>query len=160
MIVVKVRLFEHYNYLCPCAIFWHLELQVQIPDLPNGEDPVSLQTTEASLLSHELAQIALHLPLMHSSTFPWLDVLVYLFNTRTDPCWHGPSNLCSERMQFCMLCMQFLEWGKVITYFKSQTLLLFIAYFTNTSRFENLKPVKWTLSLKYIVFTYVKSLWL
>ena len=84
-------LFEHYNYLHLCAIF--LEVQVQIPNLPNGEYPISLQMTEASLLSQELAQIALHLPLTHSSTFPWLDLLVYLFNTRTDPCWHGPSNL-------------------------------------------------------------------
>ena len=62
--------------------------------LPNGEYPICLQTTEASLLSHELAQIVLHLPLMHSSTFPWFDIVLYvylLFTTRTAPCWHGPS---------------------------------------------------------------------
>ena len=74
-------------------VHWLLEVQNELTDLPNGEYPVSLQTTEASLLSQELAQIALHLPLTHTSTFPWLDVLVYPFNTRTDPCWHGPSNL-------------------------------------------------------------------
>lgn len=67
-----------------------LNTLVQIPDLPNGEYPSSLHTTEASLLCHELAHTILHLPLMHSSTLPCLDIVPYLLTTRTDPCVHVP----------------------------------------------------------------------
>ena len=66
---------------------------VQISDLPNGEYPICLHRTEASLLCHELAHIILHLLLMQSSTFPRLVNIPYLLITRTDPCSHGPRNL-------------------------------------------------------------------
>ena len=60
-------------------------------NLPWGEYPISLQITEASLLSHELAHTVFHLPLMHSSTFPCLDIAPRAFTTRTDPCLQGPN---------------------------------------------------------------------